>query len=59
MKFKQLVQDLALGELQGTPLVETGEFQINAKFLPKLISVMNYSNTFYLINTSDISIDNS
>lgn len=43
MKFNQLVQDLALGELQGTPLVETGEFQINAKFLPKLISVLNRS----------------
>lgn len=43
MKFSQLIQDLALGELQSTPMVEVGEFQINAKFLPKVISVINRS----------------
>lgn len=41
MKFKDLVQDLALGELQGTPLVEVGDFEISQKFLPKLIQVIN------------------
>ena len=43
MQFKDLIQDLALGELQGTPMVEVGEFDINPKFLPKVIQVINRS----------------
>lgn len=43
MKFKNLVQDLALGELQSTPLVEVGTFEINPMYLPKLIQVINRS----------------
>lgn len=43
MKLKKLIQDLALGELQGTPLVETSSFQIQEKFLPTLIQVINRS----------------
>ena len=43
MKFKDLVQDLALGELQSTPLVEVGTFEINPMYLPKLIQVINRS----------------
>lgn len=43
MKLKDLIQDLALGELQGTPLVELGTYDINPLMLPKLIQVLNRS----------------
>ena len=43
MQFKELLQDLALGELQGTPMVEVDGFDINPKFLPKVIQVINRS----------------
>lgn len=43
MKLKDLIQDLALGELSNTPLVETASSDINPHFLPKLIQVINRS----------------
>lgn len=50
MKFKDLIQDLILGDLQATPLVETGSFGVNPKYLPKLISSINKAlENFYSI----------
>lgn len=53
MKLKDLIQDLALGELQDTPMVETNTFDIQPKQLPKLIQIINRSlehfySVFYL-----------
>lgn len=50
MKFKDLIENLALGELSGTYMVETGQFNISPKYLPRLISVINRSlDNFYTI----------
>lgn len=43
MKFKNVIQDLALGGLHSTPLVETGSLKINSLFLPKVIQALNRS----------------
>lgn len=50
IKFKDLVQDLVLGDLSATALLETGSSEINKKYLPKLISSINKAlENFYSI----------
>lgn len=43
--LSDLVQKLAYGELQGTPLVGTSSFEIQDRFIPKLITYINDAQT--------------
>lgn len=47
MKFKDVIQDLALGDLEGTPAVEVDSFEIQLKYLPKVIHSINRGLEFF------------
>lgn len=48
MKLSDVLQELALGELQNTPAVEVGNFEIQPLFVPRVIHAINSALTnFY------------
>lgn len=47
MKLRQLLSDMALGELQGSPAVETGTYNILPAYLPKIIQSLNRALDYF------------
>lgn len=52
MKLKDLFQNLALGELSNSSLVEIGQFEIDKKQLPKVIHAANQTLEYFYSNFS-------
>lgn len=50
MKLKDLFQDLALGELSGSPLVELSSYEIRKSDLPKVIQALNRGLEYFYSN---------
>jgi len=50
MKLKDLFQNLALGELSSSSLVEIGQFEIDKKQLPKVIHSVNQALEYFYSN---------
>lgn len=50
MKLKDLFQNLALGELSSSSLVEIGQFEIDRKQLPKVIQATNQALEYFYSN---------
>lgn len=61
MKLKELFQNLALGELSSSSLVEIGQFEIDRKQLPKVIHSLNQALEYFYSNfplkTSEVVIE--
>ena len=47
MKLSEFLQNIALGELEGSKLVELGGFEIQPKFYPKVINALNQALDYF------------
>lgn len=47
MKLNDFLQDIALGELQGSPAVEMSTYQINPEYVPKIIQNLNRALEYF------------
>lgn len=47
MRLNELLQDMALGELQGSPVVETGGYIVTPQHMPKVIQAINQALDYF------------